>query len=447
MSLWVSKEVSEHQQFGEKYPIFVDTSAIKLIDSGKTATDLKREREDETFSYAPAPTRPRAETFSDLQSSWALQETDFKRQIDDYKKKYHDVMEQNHLLAEQAVGNQNHFESIIAKLESKVSDLEVAKTEQEIEEDFNPLDVVNELRQENEDLKGKMEEFLNAQNRPAQIAGLSESIMETENNEDAIKQAVALIDKLESKNTQLGHKWTLGQVGMTAWNPSTTAFLDYLISFRSVMNVSKMSHAKAVQLLFSALPSKYSYVRGIVYQHPDYAEEDYFKTEALLIKLIVGGREKIFTSFVGLQKKNNETLLEYFQKVCDFYLFSYSDAQQQDRTKMNEDAMSYKLIKNKMVQAFPNRLVTDFKRRLESKSKLTEIFDAILEMKDQFSEFEFENSNMNDYNGAGLNVMVKKKSDWKKTVKCFHCGKKGHIKRECYKRESKTKKSGSSGSK
>ena len=104
--------------------------------------------------------------------------------------------------------------------------------------------------------------------------------------------------------------------------------------------------------------------------------------------------------------------------------------------------MAFKLVKDKMVKAYPNRLVSEFKRRLESKSKLTEIFEVILQMKDQFPEFEYDN----DYGGSDLNALTKqKKSDWKKNIKCHRCGRKGHLKKECYaKRESKTKKSGNS---
>ena len=431
----IDKLTVDHKQFGDKYPIFLDTSTVKELD-GRSSSAVKRERE-QTFTEAPATQRQRAETFADLQSAWAVQESDFKRQIEDFKKKYHDAMERNIELAEEATGNQQTLENQIAELKNQVKSLEVTRMEQD-DEDEDPQDVINELQRQRDELKVTLEEFMDAEKRPDQIMGMSESILAHEG--DQIKYAQELVDDLEKKNHIYVNKWTLSQVGMSPWNPNTTPLLDYLISFRSVMSVSKMPEYKALQLLFSALPSKYSYLRGIVNRHPEYDADNYIKTESLLIKMIVGGKEKIFTDFVGLQKKSHETLLEYFQKVCDYYLFSYSNAKKEDRAKMDVDQMAFKLIKDKMIKAYPNRMVSDFKRRLENKTKLTEIFEVILEMKDQFPDFEYDK----DYSGSDLNVLKQKKNDWKKNVKCFRCGRKGHLKKECYaKREAKTKKSGS----
>ena len=84
----IDKLTVDHKQFGDKYPIFLDTSTVKELD-GRSSSAVKRERE-QTFTEAPATQRQRAETFADLQSAWAVQESDFKRQIEDFKKKYHD---------------------------------------------------------------------------------------------------------------------------------------------------------------------------------------------------------------------------------------------------------------------------------------------------------------------------------------------------------------------
>ena len=436
------KQLVDHRQFSENYPIFLDTTAVKELETGRSSAAVKRER-DQTFTEAPEPQRQRSETISDLKSAWALQETDFNRQIQVLKKQKEDALEQNINLAEEASSNQRRLENQVQELKSKIRDLEVTMMEQdEHEEDAVPHEVVNELRRENDELKEQVAEFQDAETKHAQIMGMSESIMQYDgDDEQKLNYAKNLVNNLEKKTEIYANKWTLNQVGMTPWNPNTTPFLDYLISFRSVMTVSKLPHSKAIQLLFSALPSKFSYLRGIVNRHPDYDSDDYHKTESLLVKMIVGGKEKIFTDFVSLQKKSHETLLEYFQKVCDYYLFSYSDARKVDRDAMDGDNMAFKLVKDKMVKAYPNRMVSEFKRRLESKTKLTDIFEVILEMKDQFPEFEYEK----DYSGNDLNALNQKKSDWKKNVKCFRCKKKGHLKKDCYaKRESKTKKSGSS---
>ena len=431
------KLVVDHKQFSDKYPIFLDTSTVKEL-SGKSTAAVKRER-DQTFTEAPASQRPRAETFLDMQSAWAVQESDFRRQIEDFKKKYHDAMERNIELADEATDNQQALENQIAELKSEVNNLKVTKMEQvDDDDDEDPQEVINELQRQRDELKVTLEEFMNAEKRPAQVMGMAESILEHDG--DQLEYAQGLVRQLEKQNIVNANKLTLAQVGISPWNPATTAFLDYLIGFRSVMSVSKMSENKALQLLFSALPSKYSYLRGIVFRHADYDADNYSKTEALLIKMIVGGKEKIFSDFVALQKKSHESLLEYFQKVCDYYLFSISQGNNVDRKNMDTDQIAFKLIKDKMVRAFPNRMITEFKRRLESKTKLSEIVEAIIEIKDQFPDFEYQK----DYSGSDLNVLRQKKSDWKKNVKCYRCGKKGHLKKECYaKREAKTKKSGS----
>ena len=100
--------------------------------------------------------------------------------------------------------------------------------------------------------------------------------------------------------------------------------------------------------------------------------------------------------------------------------------------------MAFKMIKEKMCAALPNRYVPEFKRRIEGKTKMGEMYLALLDLRDQFPDIE-ENE---VYSGTNLHVLKQKKADWKKKVKCFRCGRTGHIKRECYARESKTKKTG-----
>ena len=44
------KSVVDHNQFSDKYPIFIDSSVIKFVEKG--SEKLKRDR-DETFTFAP----------------------------------------------------------------------------------------------------------------------------------------------------------------------------------------------------------------------------------------------------------------------------------------------------------------------------------------------------------------------------------------------------------
>ena len=152
-------------------------------------------------------------------------------------------------------------------------------------------------------------------------------------------------------------------------------------------------------------------------------------------------KKKIFTEFVNLQKTNKETYLQFYQKACDYYLFSYSNADNMSFEKMEKDPIAFKLIKDKLVKAYPNRYVPEFKRQLEGKDSLNDIFVAILFMKDQYTDLAETND---DYSKHELNVLKQRKDGWEKSVKCYNCGRRGHIKKNCRQKNDwkKTKKSG-----
>ena len=101
--------------------------------------------------------------------------------------------------------------------------------------------------------------------------------------------------------------------------------------------------------------------------------------------------------------------------------------------------MAYRMVKAKMVKAYPSRFVSELKRRLEGKTTISDIFEAVLDMTENFPDIVDDG---NDDGSMDVMALRKKYEDWQKTVKCFNCGRKGHIKKNCYKRESKTPKSG-----
>ena len=80
------------------------------------------------------------------------------------------------------------------------------------------------------------------------------------------------------------------------------------------------------------------------------------------------------------------------------------------------------------------------RRKLEGKSSLNDIFVAILFMKDQYTDLAETND---DYSKNEINVLKQRKDGWKKSVKCFNCGRRGHIKKNCRQNNDwkKTKKS------
>ena len=208
------------------------------------------------------------------------------------------------------------------------------------------------------------------------------------------------------------------------------------MSFKATLINYDTTEKQGIKLLLSALPSSYSFVRVATLTHPDYDKSDYGKTEQIMVRLIVGSKDKIFSEFMSLQKKKNENFVQYYQKLFDFLLYAYTD----NRSSFETDQTAYRMIKEKMVKSFPNQLVPEFKRRLENKKNLSDIFMTVLDMRDQFPDMK---NIENDNSGENLFVMRQKRDDWEKHVKCFNCGQKGHIKKNCYKREAKTKKSGS----
>ena len=457
------KRIIDVKQFNDNYPIFIDTSTMKFLETGKTSDQIKRERE-ETFSHDPEPKLIRVETINDLQAALAEQEIDYNKQIDDLKAKYHAAEETNQQLIQAATQNENTLMSQVNELrqineaanqnqenlvnqinalQSKVQQLEVTRMDEDQDDEEDVInDEINELRQVNENLRSKIDEISNQpQQNPAQIMGFFSNMFEELDSTDIAEQTAAMEEEEKKRNKvdPKVEKLSLTQMGISTWNPNTTSFLDYLISLRSIFNHYNCTHPRAVHLLFSSLPSKYSYVRNAVRSHPDFVgnSTNYWDVESIVIEMVVGGKDKIFSEFMNLQKKKNEDFIQYYQKVVDFYIFTQPNTI--GLKHLESDPIAFKLIKDKMVRAMPNQLVPEFKRRIEGKTKLSDMFMAVLEMREQFPETEMFEP---DYNETNLNVLKQKKPDWTKNVKCFHCGKKGHIKKDCYKRESKTKKSG-----
>ena len=226
---------------------------------------------------------------------------------------------------------------------------------------------------------------------------------------------------------------SLAKIGMQAWDPNSSSFLDYLETFEASLAGVEVTHAQAIVLLFSALPPKFSYLRSVANKHADFDIKDFESVANILRKLIVGGTEKVFAEFEKLQKKPNEAFLHYLEKCKNYYQWTMDDSSQIDT-----DATAYRMIKSKMVHAYPSRYVSEFKRRLEGKNTMSDIFMAILDMAENFPDIEDEGGN----DGTDMMALRKSYDDWLKSAKCYSCGRKGHIKKTCWKRESKTPKSG-----
>ena len=471
-----TKDLIDHKQFDDKYPIFIDTSVVKYLDEGEK--DYKRERE-QTFSFAPDEKKQiidssdtvqtQRQTITDLQTAWAEQESDLNAKIEEWKRKYYSAAENNENLIKVASENEqslmnkvnelNEFNQratarvneltefnqkateTVNALQSQMNQMEVSSIEEEIQEESENKEL-NELQQVNALLQEKIDEMQRNQSRNSdrpKVMGLWDDLTmayDEELNDERASRADIQIAQTDEKLNVLKTKLTLSHFGLTSWNPNTTSFLDYLMSFRQTLATYDATEKQGIKLLLSALPSSYSFVRVATLTHPEYEKDDYRKTEQIMVRLIVGSKEKIFSEFMSLQKKKNENFVQYYQKLYDFLLFAYTEK----RSSFDKDQTAYRMIKEKMVKSFPNQFVPEFKRRLENKENLPDIFMTVLDMRDQFPDMK---NIENDNSGENLFVMRQKRDDWEKHVKCFKCGQKGHIKKNCYKREAKTKKSGS----
>ena len=303
---------------------------------------------------------------------------------------------------------------------------------------LNKLKELATLRDVNEQLRQRIEENSQTVSEPStqtpKIMGMFDSFMKFA-EEGKIDELEDMVSILEKDNKFKMSKLTLAQFGLSPWNPSTCNFLEYVYSFRVAMSARELD-AKSIQLLFSALPSKYSYLRPLLANQSGYDPNNYIKTEFEIVHMIVGGPEKIFSEFLSLQKRNSENYIQFFQKLCDFYFY----AQAINREVMKTDRTAFQLIKDKLCKAYPNKFLPEFKRRLEGKDNLDDILAAIIAMRENFPDLE--NNRDSDME---INVLRSKNKDWQKNAKCYRCGRTGHIKRDCYaKREAKDKKSGNS---
>ena len=413
-----NKLFMEIGEIPDKYPIFLDTSVEKALKSGRTSSDFKRER-DETFTVlSPPAKRPEAEKFSDLQAAWFEQEQEYQKQISSYRALFDSASERNHILAQESAETQKGLENEIEKSAENQKELEneIEKLRTQVRNlQSEPMDLTNfvaveeydHVKQVNTDLMTQLEQV-------PKISILGSGGSAPEDGQSKSKEK----------------PWTLAHYGLKPWDPSTVSFLDYYVGFRATMSSHTLPEKDAVNLIFAVLPVKYSYIRGIISNDSNLKFD---KAMEIIIRLIVGGKDKIFTEFMGTQKKTGETMIEFYQRILQYYRFSQASTTPVD----DDDSNAFRLIRDKIVKAYPNKFITEFKRKLEDKSKLSDILAAILHINDNFTE-NFNNSDYSD-----INVLKSdKRPQWHKQAKCFKCNKKGHIARNCYKREGKTKKNG-----
>ena len=407
------KQFMDIGEISDKYPIFLDTSVEKALKSGPTSSDFKRER-DETFTVlSPPAKRPEPEKFSELQAAWFEQEEDYQKQISTYRQLFDSANERNQILAQESAETQKELENMIESLRTRVQELQSEPMDLS---NFVPLEDFENVKQVNSDLMTKLDQI-----PKISMLGSGGS------------------DSADSQSKSKEKPWTLAHYGLKPWDPDAISFLDYYVGFRATLKGYSMPEEKFVNLIYAILPVKYSYIRGIISSNFSTTKPSFDQTIDYMIRMIVGGKDKIFSEFMATQKKTGESMIQFYQRILQYYRFSQAST---DPLK-DDDSNAFRLIGDKITKAYPSKLVTEFKRKLEDKSKLSDIIAAILHINDNFTE----NFNNSDYN-ADINILKGgKRPDWHKSARCYNCSKKGHIARNCYKREGKTKKNGGRSSK
>ena len=431
--------ITDLNQFGTDYPIFIDTSAARILFSEDKPTEyVKRERLEDTFQteIIPPAKKLNPETLEDLMAQWAEEREQFQEQIDMMKSRESKIREQNQELIEECGQREEELGAALKECQEvkMKSASEIEKFQNEIRQlKMEPMEYGVDGGEEEEEqptprspIQDQTTPKRSVPNRSgARITSLFGSYFDPLINNDAEPSQTAM--------GQPGRNLSLAKIGMQPWDPNSSSFLDYLETFEASLTGVEVTHAQAIVLLFSALPPKYSYLRSIAGKHADFSIKDFDSVANILRKLIVGGTEKIFAEFEKLQKKPNEPFLHFLEKCKNYYQWTMDDS-----TQIDTDATAYRMIKSKMVHAYPSRYVSEFKRRLEGKNTMSDIFMAILDMAENFPDIEDEGGN----DGTDMMALRKSYDDWLKSAKCYSCGRKGHIKKNCWKRESKTPKSG-----
>ena len=420
------------------YPIFLDTSATRIIESERNLDDLKRERSDgdETIQFLPGSKKLNTQTIEDLQAHWLELEEQYKKQIEVLQTREGKALEHNAELTElcqqrekeleasleECSKNEKHFEREMNKMQDEIRTLKVEPMSMTNRSDFLASGLEDEPIQ-----RAPPNQTMITPERPtkpkvgSRLSGLFGGFLDPMvSNDDAE------IKKLQGRNL------TLAKFGLSVWNPDTTSFYDYHESFYACLSGHTLTHQEYSTLLFSALPSKYSYLRAVVVNHKTYNANNSDTTVSILADCLLGGKEKQFADFQKLQRKQNQSFLEYFQNCKTRYMWYTGTMPLPD-----DDENAFRSLKDKMVNAYPTLVAQEFKRRLEGKTTLTNIFNAILDVADNNPNIEEVGNN----NGE-IYALKMKNENWQKTVRCYECGKMGHIRRFCKQREGKTKKSG-----
>ena len=123
------------------YPIFLDTSATRIIESERNLDDLKRERSDgdETIQFLPGSKKLNTQTIEDLQAHWLELEEQYKKQIEVLQTREGKALEHNTELTElcqqrekeleasleECSKNEKHFEREMNKMQDEIRTLKV----------------------------------------------------------------------------------------------------------------------------------------------------------------------------------------------------------------------------------------------------------------------------------------------------------------------------------
>ena len=259
---------------------------------------------------------------------------------------------------------------------------------------------------------------------------------------------------------------TIAKFGITSWKRHEISLLEHLAHVHQCLEMvseAELSINVKLSLILQSLPPDAQWVRDYI-TPAEKADTDKICTK--LVELLAGGSDAMLKNFMKIQRKQNENYLKYYSRLRLMYEFSSN----KNKTELESDQITCRILQNKLQEAMPRNVATEFARRLEDDNSnkslsLTKISQTLMRIVQFCTESiasaePIENNNSIDmvhepHKGKPQPKQQHRRNNQKFQPspkkfdgKCFYCDKYGHRAVDCYSaREHKDTKDGRRGSK